>query len=138
MRAVDWGTASMSVYVYAFLERQLADGWELASPVGIDCDYGAAIVPLNIAPPSWGSFNFRHYYEISGERGLPTDMSEVLQAYIATHWQQLNRPSWMSLAEVQRHYDQDTNGRYAHLDAATLMASGGAAADQLRVVFWAD
>lgn len=127
----------MSSWVYACLERRSEQGWELAQPLRPDPQFDGDLVPVNVAPESWGKGNFAHYYAISGERDLPVDLSEALRRFLDRHWEVVNRPSWMSLAEIAGHERADVNGVHAHLNAADLR-TGDCADDQLRVVFWAD
>jgi hypothetical protein len=132
----------MSVQMWAFLERKCNGRWELVDiPACPERDAAATdsdIAPTNIAPPSWGKFNFNHYYALSGDRDLPDDLSTPLRAYVDRHWPEPNRPSWMSLAEIAQHATADRDGRYAHLDWETLLKQGHADVNDLRVIFWAD
>lgn len=128
----------MSTAVYAVLERRSDNGWELAHPPESDPQYPGERVPRNVAPGSWGKFNFTHYYELSGERDLPDPISKGLRSFLAAHWPVPNRPSWMTLTEIRQHEEEDAEGRYAHLNWRELGVCGQAPDDRLRVVFWAD
>lgn len=128
----------MSVSVYAYLERKAGDHWELVHALAPSPEFAGQPVPTNIAPGSWGKRNFAHTYEVSGERGLPEDLSNGLSDFVRAQFPEPNRPSWMTLAEIVQHLKADAAGTYAHFDCDTLIAQGAAPASDLRVVFWAD
>jgi len=128
----------MSICVYAYLERRGSGGWLLADRLAADDGFEGHLVPLNIAPRSWGSFNFAVYYEASGERDLPADISDALRAFIDHHGIEPNRPSWWTVAEAHRFQLADHEQRFAHFDTNGLLARSNEGGLDLRIVFWAD
>lgn len=125
----------MSVSVFAFVECCQDKQWQLYEAVGSRHQQPRS----NMAPESWGQFNFRVYYEQSQERGLPQDLSPGLRTIIDQFFGgQINRPSWMTLAEIIDFYHQDKSGRYAHLDWVILNSIQAHQQQDIRVVFWAD
>ncbi|MEZ5589303.1 MAG: hypothetical protein R3F53_00720 [Gammaproteobacteria bacterium] len=128
----------MSSYIYAFWEIFENGAWEYAGEYIKDEEYAFALVPKNSAPDSWGKYNFSIYYETSGEKGFPADLSEVLKAFIANYWKEANRPSWMTVAEMKDFYNKDTCGRFAHFDFQSMERKYHKPDEAVRVVFWAD
>ncbi len=128
----------MSTRVFAYWETLTGSAWELLEAVSAEEEFGHALVPHNAAPSSWGSYNFRIYYHASGERDLPDDLSAELRTFIQKHWDYVNRPSWMSLAEIVAFYEQDADHRYAHIPFEHLLTDGAVPPPPIRLVFWAD
>ena len=123
--------------MYAVVEIFDGEAWQLAHPLEASCDYNGDLVPKNIAPESWGKYNFKIYYEASAERDFPEDMSLDLKAFVLNHFEWPNRPSWMTLAEITQFFESDIESRCAHLDFESLQKQFDVPADQLRIVFWA-
>ena len=129
----------MSTYVCAFIEYQIDGCWQL---------YDAAELaerepPYNFAPQPWGEYNFNIYYQQSGEKDLPEDLSAGLKQIIEAQLKRfeddaLNRPSWMSLAELLQFFASDVDYQYAHLDLAYLQQLQESLNTDVRVVFWAE
>ncbi len=128
----------MGSVMYAYLEIFRDKSWVLADELEVSCEFDNTLVPKNIAPSSWGKFNFTVYYETSGEKGFPDDISLALQDFVQVHWQWANRPSWMTIKEIRDFYDNDAEGRFSHLDFEALASKYNAPETHLRVVFWAD
>lgn len=128
----------MGSSVYAFLEVYRNEGWIYPGAFVHDEAYDFALVPVNIAPASWGKFNFGVYYEASKERGFPDDMSAALKRFVDVYWEEANRPSWMTVAEMRGFYEGDGNGRFAHLDFEAMASRFDLPENHIRVVFWAD
>lgn len=128
----------MSTTVYAFLEIFDDDGWRFAGNFVEDEAYDFELVPENIAPASWGKFNFAVYYNASGEKGLPPDASPSLRQFIGRCWPSQNRPSWMTIAEMRAFYESDQDHRYAHFDFERLASAFDLPEAHIRVVFWAE
>ena len=129
----------MSITVCAFIECQQQDHWQLFK-VNELADNEP---PYNFAPQSWGKFNFNIYYQHSGEKGLPDDLSVGLKQLIETQLNQLgddvlNRPSWMSLDELLEFFKVDVDCRYAHFDLDYLQQLQELLNADIRVVFWAE
>lgn len=111
----------MSITVCAFIVYQQHDHWQLFKANELADNEP----PYNFAPQSWGKFNFNIYYQYSGEKGLPDDLSVGLKQLIETQLNEfgddaLNRPSWMSLEELLEFFKSDENYRYAHFDLVYL------------------
>ena len=128
----------MSTQMIAVVEIKECSSWILGHALQLDCDYGDELIPQNIAPESWGKFNFAVYYEKSGEKDFPEDMSLDLKRFVDTHWPEANRPSWMSLREIKDFLKDDTAGRYAHLDIEVFAEFADFCDEEIRVIFWAD
>jgi hypothetical protein len=128
----------MSTYVYVLLEVYQNNHWIHVGDFVHDEEYDFALVPINIAPDSWGKFNFAVYYEASKEKDLPPDLSTPLKIFINTHWPTPNRPSWMTVAEMRAFYDRDYNGRFAHFDFEKLANQFDLPEAHIRIIFWAD
>lgn len=129
----------MSVSVCAFIEFHHKGRWQLFK----DNDLADSEPSHNFAPPSWGAFNFSIYYQQSGEKGLPKDLSTGLKKIIKTHLNQfnddaLNRPSWMSFDELLEFFNSDADCRYAHFDLDYLQQLQATLNANIRVVFWAE
>lgn len=125
----------MSVSVFAFVECGQDNRWQLYEAAGSRHQEPRS----NIAPESWGQFNFRVYYDQSLEKGLPDNLSKGVRAIISQYFDgQINRPSWMSLAEIIGFHQQDKLGRYAHFDCEALINIQEQQQQDIRVVFWAD
>lgn len=129
----------MSIYVCAFIEYQIDDCWQLVE----DIELAEREPPYNFAPPSWGEYNFSVYYQHSGEKDLPDDLSVGLTKIIAKQLNKfddeaLNRPSWMSLEELLEFFDSDVDCRYAHFDVDYLQNLSEMLQSDIRVVFWAE
>ncbi len=128
----------MGTAVHAFVEILSDNRWIYVGDYAHDDEYNFALVPKNIAPESWGKFNFAVYYEASGEKGFPDDLSAALKSFINRYWERSNRPSWMTVAEMRAFYEADQDGRYAHLDFEGIASQFNLPEDQIRVVFWVD
>ena len=129
----------MSIYVCAFIEYQIDNCWQLVEAI----ELADKEPPYNFAPPSWGEYNFSVYYQQSGEKDLPEDLSVGLQQIIETQLNKynddgLNRPSWMSLDELFEFFDSDMDCRYAHFDLDYLQQLREILNADIRVVFWAE
>lgn len=129
----------MSTYVCAYIEYQLDGSWQLFESRALE----GREPPYNFAPPSWGEYNFSVYYQQSGEKDLPEDLSEGLTKIIARQLNKfddeaLNRPSWMSLEELLEFFDSDVECRYAHFDLDYLQKLYEILKADIRVVFWAE
>lgn len=127
----------MGTRMIAIVEVKKCGGWILGHSLQTDCDYDE-LVPRNIAPESWGKFNFAVYYEKSGEKDFPKDMSLELKKFIENHWPEANRPSWMSFREIKDFDEEDSAGRYAHLDIELFAEFADKCDEEIRVIFWAD
>lgn len=128
----------MGTRMIAIAELKKCGSWVLAHELSADPDYNDELAPQNIAPESWGKFNFAVYYERSGEKDFPEDMSLELQQFIDRHWQDANRPSWISLNDLKAFHTEDAEGRYAHFDLELFSALSNHCDEKIRVVFWAD
>ena len=128
----------MGTNVYAFLEIKQSNQWVFAGQFVADDEYGGELVPQNIAPASWGKYNFAVYYEASGEKGFPPDLSTAVRQFVATHWPEANRPSWMTVADMRQFYESPDSSQYAHLDFETLAQPHDLPETDIRIVFWAD
>ena len=128
----------LSVYVFGYWEIFKEGQWHLAGNWVQDDAFGVAPVPQNVVPDSWGKFNFNKYYEVSGERGLPDDLSSELRAFMAAFFPELNRPSWMTAAEIVVFAEWDENGRFAHLHLEPFIEQYQLPSEQMRLVFWAE
>ena len=128
----------MATRMIAIVEAKECDRWLLAHNLQTDCNYGEEMVPRNIAPESWGKFNFAVYYEKSGEKDFPEDISLELKKFIENQWPEANRPSWMSLREIKQFYEEDSACRYAHLDIEQFLEFADFSDEEIRVIFWAD
>jgi len=129
----------MGVTVCAFIESHQKDRWQLFKAN----DLADNEPPHNFAPQSWGQYNFKIYYQQSGEKGLPDDLSVGLKQLIETQLNQfgddaLNRPSWMSLEELFEFFTSDENCRYAHFDLDYLQQLHESLNADVRVVFWSE
>jgi hypothetical protein len=129
----------MSVTVYAFVEYKSNIDWLLFT----DMNKKYHEPGYNLAPTSWGNYNFTRYYEQSREKGLPDDLSSGIQKIIEQQqadWGDdvINRPSWISLQEILDFYLQDTENRYAHFDFEFLQQLKEKLNQDIRVVFWAN
>lgn len=127
----------MSISVYAFIEIQRETAWELFR----DFDKRYHEPPFNLAPLTWGEFNFSKYYEFSQEKGLPKNLSPDLAQIIEQQKIQfgddaINRPSWISYEEILDFYQQDTENLYAHFDFKFLGQLKEKQKQDIRVVFW--
>lgn len=126
----------MSYQIHAYIEINTGKGWQMYAGPPCFADQADG----NLAPASWGGRNFAVYYGHSGERGLPPDLSPGVRQLIDQQqltWGDdvINRPSWMTLAEIQQFSDQDRHQELAHFDLQFLQ---GLVNDHaLRVVFWA-
>ena len=128
----------MSVSIYAFIEHKSASGWCLYK----DMDRKHHEPGFNLAPISWGRYNFDRYYEQSAEKGLPEDLSPGIQQIIEKQqadWgdDAINRPSWLSLQEILDIYKHDREHRYAHFDMEFLQQLECKLKQDIRVIFWA-
>jgi hypothetical protein len=128
----------MGTRVYAFLEVFVKNRWLYTGDFIHDEEYDFALVPKNIAPESWGAFNFAVYYEASKEKGFPSDMSAALLNFVDTYWEWANRPSWMTVAEMRAFYEADKDGRFAHIDFETISSRFKLPEAHIKVVLWAD
>jgi hypothetical protein len=129
----------MAVTVCAFIEYQQQNHWQLLKA----SEWADKAPPHNFAPQSWGQFNFNIYYQHSGEKGLPKDLSAGLQYIIETQLNKynddgLNRPSWMSLEELIDFFETDVDGQFAHFDLDYLQQVHESLNADIRVVFWAE
>lgn len=129
----------MSTYVCAFIEYQIDDCWQLYEAI----ELADRAPPYNFAPPSWGEYNFKIYYQQSGEKDLPDDLSVGLTEIIAKQLNKyddeaLNRPSWMSLEELLEFFESDMDCQYAHFDLDYLQQLYDILNADIRVVFWAE
>jgi len=129
----------MSIYVCAFIEYQIDDCWQLFEAI----ELADKEPPYNFAPPSWGEYNFNIYYQQSSEKDLPDDLSDglkkIIEAQLNKHNDEaLNRPSWMSLAELLEFFGSDVAYRYAHFDVDYLQQLYKIFNADIRVVFWAE
>ncbi|WP_154224190.1 hypothetical protein [Marinicella rhabdoformis] len=129
----------MSVSVCAFIEYQHKGCWQLYKAI----ELADREPPYNFAPDSWGEYNFNIYYQQSGEKGLPKDLSIGLQQTIETQLDlynddALNRPSWMSLDELINFYQSDVDYQYAHFDLEYLQQLKDKLNADIRVVCWAE
>ncbi len=127
----------MSITVYAFIEIQRGTAWKLFR----DFDKRYHEPPFNLAPLTWGEFNFSKYYEFSQEKGLPKSMSPGLvhiieQQKILFGYDAINRPSWMCFEEIIDFYKQDIENHYAHFDFEFLGQLKEEIKQNIRVVFW--
>lgn len=125
----------MSTEVYAFIEVLKTSGWVLFQ----DFEKPHHQPPYNLAPFSWGDYNFTKYYEASGEKGFPKDLSCELKQIIQGQQHEwgvdaINRPSWMTITEVLSFYQSDNKNQYAHFDIDFLMEINQQ--ELIRVVFW--
>jgi hypothetical protein len=129
----------MSIRFCAFIEYHLDGCWHL-----FDATELAHREPrFNFAPQPWGEYNFSVYYQQSGEKNLPTDLSDGLKQIITTqlaeyHGDGLNRPSWMSLEELLEFFASDVDCRYAHFDLDYLKVLKESMGGDIRLVFWAE
>ena len=128
----------MGTRMIAVVEIKECRSWILGHALQTDCDYGDELVPRNIAPESWGKFKFAVYYEKSGEKDFPEDMSLDLKRFVDKHWPEANRSSWMSLREIKGFYEEDSAGRYAHLDIEQFWEFADFSNEEIRVISWAD
>ncbi len=129
----------MSVLVCAFIEYFSDHRWQLFQPEHLTQKSPA----YNFAPESWGKYNFNIYYQQSGEKGLPDDLSIGLKQVIKTLLNQynddaLNRPSWMSLDELLAFFASDVEGQFAHFDLDYLNQLQETLNADIRVLFWAE
>jgi len=128
----------MGTIVYAYLEICDGDKWRFAGNLVKEEAYGGELVPENIAPESWGKYNFAVYYEASLEKGLPADLSLTLKQFTNQYWPDQNRPSWMTVAEMREFYNPEENKQFAHLNFEGFAQQFDLPENQIRVVFWAD
>lgn len=128
----------MPAYFFAFAERFDGNAWHLAAPLEPDPDRQGALVPKNIAPP-WGWEQIVWYAELTGERGLPDDISDGLSAYIAADWhgEALGHCSWATVAEMKRLLAADTS-RLWHFNPDWITNPLQQPDPELRAVFWHD
>jgi hypothetical protein len=124
--------------MYAVIEVKRSNGWVLGDDLVADLDYGGERVPQNIAPESWGKYNYRIYFEGSGERDFPADLSPPLRAFIDQYWSDANRPSWMTLKEMKQVEAADHHREFAHFDVQQFSRFCDRSDDAIRVIFWAD
>jgi hypothetical protein len=129
----------MSTYVCAFIEYQLDGSWQLFESRALE----DRKPPYNFAPEPWGEYNFSVYYQQSGEKGLPDELSAGLKKIIETQLNKfnddvLNRPSWMSLDELVTFLQSDVDYQYAHLNLGYLEQLHTSLNASIRVVFWAE
>lgn len=129
----------MSVTVYAFVEYKSNIDWLLFT----DMNKKYHEPGYNLAPTSWGNYNFTRYYEQSREKGLPNDLSSGLKKIIEQQqadWgdDAINRPSWLSLQEILDCYEHDNEHRFAHFDIEFLQRLEHKLKQAIRVVFWAN
>ena len=83
----------MSTYVCAFIEYQLDGSWQLFEARALE----GREPPYNFAPEPWGEYNFNVYYQHSGEKDLPDDLSEGLKGIIVN---QLNKFKTISILQI--------------------------------------
>ncbi|GAA4821684.1 hypothetical protein GCM10011365_19170 [Marinicella pacifica] len=129
----------MGVTVCAFIEFHREGRWQLYKTT----ELADKAPPQNFAPQPWGEYNFSIYYQQSGEKGLPKDLSTGLKKIIETHLNQfnddaLNRPSWMSFDDLLEFFNSDADCRYAHFDLDYLQQLQESLNADIRVVFWAE
>jgi len=129
----------MSTRFCAFIEYHLDGSWQLFDVA----ELAANEPPYNFAPQPWGEYNFNVYYQQSDEKGLPNDLSDGLQTIITKQLNKfndeaLNRPSWMSMAELVEFSNSDKDIRYAHFDVAYLQKLQTSLQADIRLVFWAE
>jgi hypothetical protein len=135
----------MSTYFFAYIEVLRDANWQLSTPLQQDPDTAHLhLIPQNIAPP-WGWDDIQAYCELSGEKGIPVDLSNALQTYIQTEWaggQDAFQATWLTLAEIKEHLVQDTADRYPHFNpdwfADTMAAYQMTNETEIRVIFWHD
>lgn len=127
---------NMSYQVFAYIEILTEQGWQLHAEPHRYADQADG----NLAPGSWGGRNFAVYDQRAQGRGLPTDLSRGVKRLIdrqKSQWGEdaINRPNWLSLAELQRFQQADIEQEYAHFDVQFLLEQD--TEQGLRVVFWA-
>jgi hypothetical protein len=124
--------------MFAFVEVYRQGAWVLGDPKVVDPDASSAkLMPTNIAPP-WGWEQINFYYELSGERGLPDDLSEGLRMYLAEAWgESAYGISWLTLHEIKWHLANETSQAFFHFNP-DWFEGYPFADDDIRVVFWHD
>lgn len=128
----------MSTTVYMFWEVRRHGEWQFAGECVHSDEYDHVLVPQNIAPESWGKYNFSIYYAVSGERGFPNNLSDALRLFVDQFWQDANRPSWMTVEEIRAFYEEAGSEQYAHVDFESILQQHHLQPDDMRLVFWAD
>ena len=125
----------MATYFFAFVEALTENGWTLAHPLVFDEDDGQE-VPNNIAPP-WGGEAIDYYITLSGERGLPEDMSDRLRDYVIRVWEnETYGASWLTSAEIEQLIDDFPDAD--HFNPAWLATNQTDDEITARVIFWHD
>lgn len=131
----------MPAYFFAVIEHYDGTAWTPADPLVPD-PHGTSdhLVPKNVAP-QWGWEAINHHIELSGERGVPDDVSPALKAYLHEQFSdRLGTVSWLTLAEVQDHLRLGTPGFFfgEGFFASYRSTPQEPSPDALRVVFWWD
>ena len=124
--------------MFAIVEVKSNQVWQLGDELVADPDLpNAPLVPKDIAPP-WGWEQIQFYVELSGERGLPRDVSIGLRSYLEAHWQdEAYGLSWMTLAEIKMHLANATDQAYFQF-SPDWFDSYPYDDEHIRVVFWHD
>ena len=126
--------------MYAFVEVYDGQQWQLGHALELDPDADTEqLIPHNIAPP-WSFGNILFYYELSGESGLPTDLSNALRDYIKRDWDNdVYAASWMTLREIKAHLAAaQEDDEFVHFNPDWFLKFSHLSDHHIRVVFWHD
>ena len=135
----------MSTHLYAFTEYFNGFMWHLMDPLIPDKDDpDRVLIPNDIAPP-WSWPDIQQYITLSGERGLPHDLSLELQNYLVHQWasgDEAYQASWLSLHEIKSLLAADIDNAYPHFNPNWFTKARHHHNidndDHIRIIFWHD